>query len=1205
MANKLTQIRDRLTAILWASRTRKTVIWLLAIIAGYGILLGLIAPPLLRGKIAEALTDKLHRQVSIGQIRINPYTMVLVVRRFLVKERQSQTTALSFDELLVNLQAQSLLRLAPVIKELRLVKPYVNVVRNEDLKYSFQDLLDQSAAGPAGPTPRFALNNIQVVDGKIDFDDRPEKTKHVIDQIKIGVPFISTFPSQVDIKVKPEFSAIINGSRFQLDGHTTPFKDTRETTLAINIDKLEIAKYLQYSPVTLNFTVPSGQLHSKINLKYTTYPERDDVLQVTGNLGVTELEMHQTDGATLLKIPSFDVMIDDIEVFSKKVYLKSIKVQSPELHTTRSRDGTLNLASLIGDPAQEPEPGDKKEGASFPYRVDEILVNQGKVFLADQTPERPFEKQLENINVGVKDLSNDPEKKTVVEISFESDKKEHFGAKGWLQITPLLAEVEISVNSFQLKGLRPYYESVVGLEIADGMMDIATRVELAQREDQTLETKLSSLNATLRSLRLNVPGESEPLWRAPLATIKETTVQIEKRSILVGSLESRDGYGFVSRNADGSISFARLIKTQAGDSVTKKPEQETETEWTVEVKRAALDRFRIVFEDRMPNPPVRTTVSAISVRGDNVSNVKNSRATVRFQATINDTGAIRLSGTLGTRPLAGRLDVDVQAVNMVAFQPYLADQINFSLTGGKVGSKGVLSFSAADENDTKLRYEGNVQLTEFASVEKQNSEDLLKWKSLALDALQFDLKPFQLRIGELTLADFYSRLILDSNGKMNLQKLTTPSEEQPVEAATAPAKPSGNLAPESAKEAAPAKAVSIGMIKLQNGNVNFSDFFIKPNYSANLTGVEGAISELKPETPGDLDLRAKLDNTAPVVIKGKINPLSKELFLDLVADAKEIALSPMTPYSVKYVGYGIEKGKLSFNVNYKVDNRKLSAENKIILNQLTFGEKNENPDATNLPVRLAVALLKDRDGVIDINLPVSGSLDDPQFSVGGIVLKLIFNIITKAVTAPFSLLGAAFGGSGSSSDELSYIEFESGRANINEAGQAKIATLAKALYNRPALNLELIGRVDPASDLPGLKRVALERKVKAQKLKDLVRRGQASKSLDEVQIDPNEYPQYLKAAYGEESFPKPRNFVGLARDLPVPEMEKLMLQHAKASDDDLRQLAQRRAQAVRDALLAAGQIDSARLFIVTAKPLSPEESAKTKGKPNRVDFMMK
>jgi hypothetical protein len=208
------------------------------------------------------------------------------------------------------------------------------------------------------------------------------------------------------------------------------------------------------------------------------------------------------------------------------------------------------------------------------------------------------------------------------------------------------------------------------------------------------------------------------------------------------------------------------------------------------------------------------------------------------------------------------------------------------------------------------------------------------------------------------------------------------------------------------------------------------------------------------------------------------------------------------------------------------------------------------------------------------------------------------------VTAPFSLLASAFGGGGSG-EELSYIEFANGRASLDPPDREKIATLAKALNNRPSLNLEIIGRVDPISDLDGLKRVGIERKVKAQKLKDLARKGQAPRSVDDVQVDKGEYEQYLKAAYGEESFPKPRNVIGLAQNLPVPEMEKLMMQYAKVSDDDLRQLSTQRAQTVRDALLATGQVGADRLFVVAGKPFTSEERAKLKGRPNRVDFSMK
>ena len=1214
----LSDVRDHARMVVRHPRTRRIAIWIVSILVAIGVIFGLAAPPLIRGKVAAILSDKLHRQVSIEQIRINPYAMSVTVRGFLMNERQSSAPAVSFDELYVNLEMRSIFRLAPVLKEIRLVKPYISLIRNEDHKYNFQDLIEEFTSGPPGPTPRFSLNNIEIIDGKIDFDDRPEQTKHSISQIKIGVPFISSLPSQVEIKVQPEFSALINGAPFHLAGNTTPFKDSHESTLGGEFEKIEISKYLEYSPVALNFTVPSGQLYGKIKAAFRTSKNDSPDLVVSGSLGLKDLEMQRADGAPLLKLPSFDVVVEALRVFANRIELQSVKSEGLELHVSRAKDGKINLTQLVAAPANsetpaaqpqpkaaQPEP--KKDAKPLIYSVGELALASAKLFIEDEEPARPYKTRLDNVTLKATGLTNEAGKKANVEIAFESDGKENFSHSGTLQLDPLLAEGKLDLTGLKLAPLRSYYENELAAEIKDGALDITTQYSFAGGESN--EIKLSDLNATLRGFRLDLSGEPQPPWRITSLGVKDAALDLGKKTIVIGAIEGKDGSGYIQRDANG-INLSRIAKSQP-QSETAPPAKKSDSEWTVEAKKIDLERFKVDFEDRSAAAPARTTLSDISLRGENFSTAKNQRAKASLRTRINNKGVLRLVGTTTVSPLNGRFTVDGQDIELLPFQNYMGDNVNLLLTGGQAGTKGELTFNTPADGRLRVNYQGSAQVADFGSVEKDGSQDLLKWKSLALDAVQFDLEPFQLRIGEITLADFYSRLILGADGKMNLQKLTVQPEEKKAEA-DAPAKAEEKAAAPKAEEkpapppesdAAP-KPISIGKINLHSGNINFSDFFVKPNYTANLTSVEGTISELKPETPGDLDLKAKLDESAPVDVKGKINPLSKDLFLDIVADAREIELSPMTPYAAKYVGYGIEKGKLSFNVKYKLENRKLSAENKIILNQLTFGEKIESPTATKLPVLLAVALLKDRNGVIDVDLPISGSLDDPQFSVGGIVLRIVINIITKAVTAPFSLIASAFGGGGSG-EELSYIEFANGRADLDQADREKVATLAKAMNNRPSLNLEIIGRVDPGTDLDGLKRVSIERKVKAQKFKDLARKGQAPRSVDEVQVDKSEYAQYLKDAYGDESFPKPRNVIGLARDLPVAEMEKLMMQHAQASDDDLRQLSNRRAQAVRDALLATGQVGADRLFVVAAKPFSPEERAKLKGRPNRVDFAMK
>jgi len=305
----------------------------------------------------------------------------------------------------------------------------------------------------------------------------------------------------------------------------------------------------------------------------------------------------------------------------------------------------------------------------------------------------------------------------------------------------------------------------------------------------------------------------------------------------------------------------------------------------------------------------------------------------------------------------------------------------------------------------------------------------------------------------------------------------------------------------------------------------------------------------------------------------------------------------MTPYSAKYAGYAIEKGKLTLQLKYLINKRKLEAQNKVLLDQFTFGDQVDSPTATKLPVRFAISLLKDRNGLIDLDLPVSGSLDDPKFSIWGVIGKILTNLLMKAATAPFALLGSLVGGG----QDLSHIEYEYGVATMSTAAEQRLKTLAKILYERPSLKLEVIGKADVERDEAALRQEQFQRKIKAQKLNDVLKKGAAS--LDTVKVESNEYQKYLTQAYKKETFSKPTNFIGFAKDLPVPEMEKLILAHIKITDDDLKQLAQHRAQGVKEYLVAS-KIEPERIFLVTA-PSQTSETKDDKLKSSRVDLLMK
>src|SRR3990172_9154652 len=547
-------------------------------------------------------------------------------------------------------------------------------------------------------------------------------------------------------------------------------------------------------------------------------------------------------------------------------------------------------------------------------------------------------------------------------------------------------------------------------------------------------------------------------------------------------------------------------------------------------------------------------------------------------------------------PPSLRAKVRVAGFPIGPVQPYFTDKVKILVTGGAVSAEGNVSIDAAKGTPTNVEYKGEASVNGFSSVDKARGEEFLRFATLHIGGVDARFPPTRVVIDEIALSDFFSRIIVTPDATLNVQGIVAKVADVRDEAS---AKPAPAPADDAAKP--PAAETRIGTVTLQGGTILLSDQYVKPNYTASLVESGGRVSGLSSGEgrQADVDLRGKLENSAPLEIRGRINPLSENLFVDLTVDFKDMDLSPLSPYTGRYAGYGIRKGKLALGLKYRIEKKKLDAENKVFLDQFTFGEAVDSPDATKLPVRLAVALLKDRKGEIHLDLPVTGRIDDPEFSVWKIVLKIVVNLLVKAATSPFALLGALFGGG----EELAYLEFDPGLfvPPVTDAG--KIANLAKALNERPALILEIEGHVDPEKDKEALRQLAFRRKVAAQKVKDIARRGAGAPAIDNVRIEPSDYPKYLALAYKEGKFPKPRNILGMARTLPVPEMEKLMLTHTQVTDDDLRQLAALRASGVKDRLLLSGKVEPERVFLVEPKALAPERKEKLKD--SRVDFRIR
>jgi uncharacterized protein involved in outer membrane biogenesis len=683
--------------------------------------------------------------------------------------------------------------------------------------------------------------------------------------------------------------------------------------------------------------------------------------------------------------------------------------------------------------------------------------------------------------------------------------------------------------------------------------------------------------------------------------------------------------------AEAKVAAPKDPKAAAAPGANTRP-------WALSIGNVAVDNGALSYSDQAGATPVAFEISALKIHAQKIAPDTPTASPLQLSGRIAagraEAGRFDYKGTVVLKPVSAEGRLEAVSIPAHAFKAYYADALNIDIRRAFATYRGTVKY-AATAAGMSLKLAGDTALEDFRansatltqSPGAARGNQLLSWKTLSLRGLQVakaPSTPLSVDVRNTTLTDFFARVIVDPTGRLNLQDLAkkpgqasaaaeTPASAEvrtrrslggtrtttavrpaarssgppvpaelmvgggPALAASAPVAPAAPAA--DSADAGPAPVIDFGPMSLVNGRIDFTDLFVKPNYSADLSELTGKLSAFSSKPRGDkpaladLELRGKAQQTASLEITGKLNPLAKPLELDITAKMKDLDLPPLSPYSVRYAGHGIERGKLSMDVNYKIaPDGRLSATNKLVLNQLQFGEQVEGAPAS-LPVRLAVALLADRNGVIDVDFPISGSLNDPQFSIGPLIFKAIVNLIVKAVTAPFSLLTGGLGGGGGDS---SVIAFAPGSAELSPAAKESLDKVAKALTDRPALQMTVVGTSSLDQEHDAYQRQRLRQMAQAEKRRAAVRGNQ-----DAAQVAPltdAEYPEYLAAVYKRSEVKKPRNMIGLAKDLSTKEMEDLLLPTIPVDEESIRQLAVERGAAVRDYLLAQ-KLPSERLFL--------------------------
>lgn len=1203
------------------SRWFKPATRALAALLGVWALSWLSVPALVKGPLERLASEQLGRTVTVGSLDFKPWSLELTLRDLAVAGANGAPAQLTIGRVYVDAELQSLLRLAPVVDAFTVENPVLRITHLGQGRYDVDDVIAKLAAPKDAPeTPpstepaRLALYNLLLQGGRVDFTDNAVGKTHSVQDLLLSVPFISTLSDKKEVRVEPRLAFTLEGSRFDSSAQSTPFAQTRHADAHIRWDDLDLAPYLGYLPASLPIQLKAATLDVDVKLAFEQTPRL--ALKLSGQVQTRDVKMTDREGQDLLDFDRLTVDMADVRPLEQVVDLTQVELLKPVLHAQRDAAGRLNLAQLAGGPAPASPP---KEAASQPAKpstnaaapwavsVARASVRDGTVHWADQTTQPAAALQARSLGLELTNLALPLQKPVAFKGDFVLPAVAAQGApEGKLAFegdaTTQKAQVQITTEALALQLAAPYVAQYLEPTVAGqltGTLGVQWQAPPADKNATGLTVTAGPLALDQLALRQG----NTPLASLSKLEVKGLQVPLDKRTVTLESLSLNTPKLAVERGSDGRWMFERWTKTPSTPSETTATSQ-TAAPWVVRVGELALQGGAVAFADNAQPRPVALEVSALDVSAKNLATDSgkpgafslSARAAAGKGNAKSVAGKIDYQGTLALQPLATQGKLDATRVPMHGLDGYLAQQLAIELLRADVGFHGQVAFAQSDKGPS-LKLAGDAAIEELKAnstaastpmTEAQVGEELLAWKSLNLRGLNVATAPGtapKVQVGETSLQDFFARITINEAGRINLRDIVKGDPQTPP----APAATAAASAPVPAASAASATqpvqtaardplapVVQFGPMSLVNGKVLFSDFFIKPNYSADLTELTGKLGAFSSEAPGSepqlaaLKLLGRAEGSASLEVSGQLNPLAQPLALDIAGKVRDLDLPPLSPYSVKYAGHGIERGKLSVDVTYKVlPNGQLTASNRIVLNQLTFGEPVAGAP-NSLPVRLAAALLADRRGVIDLDLPISGSLNDPQFRIGPVIGKIILNLIGKALTSPFSLLASAFGGG----EEMSSVAFAPGSATLSPEAQQNLGKVAKALVDRPALKLTVTGTANLEAEREGLQRERLQQLVRAEK-----RRAQPD-STEPVTAD--EYPALLKAAYGRASIPKPRNLVGIAKDLTVPEMEALLMANQPATEAMAAELAAQRGHAVQS-YLAAQKLPAERLFLAAPK----------------------
>ncbi|GEM_PF-5878496 len=1156
--------------------SKKTVYTLSAIIVIYTLTGFFLLPIIGKNIVKDKLSKFLHREVTIEKISVNPFALTAKIDDLIIKNPK---ILFSVKKIFVNVSISSLFTFTPVISELYIEKPYVNIVRNRDGSFNFSYLLNSrkqsevlsakkdhgNKNGNDRELSGFIFKNISISQGEIRFEDKTCNVSHIVKNISVSLPFLSTKKKYRHKESKLKMNFVLNKAKFNIHIQSTPFAADPAIRTDIKTSDIDVVHYLPYLSLPDNMVLKSLNINFDINA-YFNRKKAKKTLFLQGKFNVLNADLKGINHENLIEFPVLNLDISKSDILGGKLNISKFLIKSPE----------VNL-SLLKYTVQDKENHKNAKDQKITNNKFPVVLNLKTFKISD------------------------------VKLMFQNFPTGFTIPRNKMKPDAILKTGEVLVQFLDISNLQSKREmiNIPEFKVKGAIIDFGNK-KISTGEITTRNGKI--LIKRLKNGEINLVKALSPEPALAASTLSESVLSknalprsADPQLVLSKSVLSRN----ISSRQDNFLSGKHTVKTNNKSGKIKK------IFWDITMNSFNANGFDVLFKDLTNKDPVSLDFSGIAIKAGNLKNFGRENTHIAVNMKFNGKGNISIRGSFIPSLLSADIDINLDKIDIKSLQPYFTDAIKILVTSGNIQAKGKLRLNMEDKNKKSIDFKGQTSVNRFICLDKQSAKEFFKCNSLYLSGLEVSVFPVKIRVKDISLTDFYSRIIINRKGTINLNTIFKENidknkfKKNKKAMKTAVVSNSQNQGKPFYKKKMPLKIrdIKIKNITLQAGDINFSDYRTQPGFTADMKKIAGSLTSLssREQSKAILHLQGLYGQSSPLEIVGRLNPLSKNKFADIDISFKDIELTNFTPYSSKYLGYKIEKGKLNLNLKYLIKGNHLTSDNKIKFDNFTLGDRVKNDTATSLPVSLAISLLKDRKGQINLDLPVTGKLNDPNFKISSIVFKMISNLIIKVVTSPFSIIGSMFGGG----KELAFVDFKYGDTKISALNYKKIDKLIEILRDKPSVKLEIRGFYDKVKDYEALKMKKFYDLIKAEKLKKMLASGSNVTTLKQIKLNIQDMNPLIDLAYARAKFPKPRDNKGYEKQINLKEKKKLLITSIHIGKNDLNRLAMKRSENIKAYLILKGKISKERIFL-----LEPEASGDSKGdskmeNTSRVEFSLK